>query len=286
MRLSYSTHELLPACHVLFGAQAVCGVAFLDTLHEDLLKSVFRKRAFETHPDRASSAGLDPVVMTLRFQEVQAARDLLNRYLAERATLPIVETAPRTASSAPPRPRPQARPHAQSHTRTRQESSQPSGGAKRNTRSSHTKTPPKSHTPAATDFYWNGRLPDRPLPIGEYLYYSGFISLQALIAAIHSQRTQRPVFGQLAHQWGYLSPLHLRHLVSSKRVGERVGDAALRLGLLTPFQRDAVLGMQRSKQRPFGRFLIEAGLMSDAELGAAVRAQRVHNFGRTARRAS
>lgn len=247
--MSVSTHELLPACQVLFGAEAGLGVGFLESLHEDLVKTVFRRRAFETHPDRAGHAGLDPLVATRRFQEVQAAKELLNRYLAERADAPDVVTPKAKASPK-------------------------------------TGNPSKARTPTVDDYFWCGRMPDRQLPLGEFLYYCGRISLQTLIGAIHAQRVQRPIFGQIAVQWGYLRATTVSALHARKRAGERLGEAALRLGLLTPYQRDIILGMQRAKQRPFGRYFTDAGLLTEHELREAVRAQHHHNFGRAARRAS
>lgn len=263
--MSFSTHELLPACQVLFGPEHGLGHGFLESLHEDLVKTVFRRRAFETHPDRAHSAGLDPLDMTRRFQEVHAAKELLYRYLASRAEAPLLAANRHGA----------ARPAAASPAPTAR------GG-----RRARAKTPPKHRQPQPGDYFWGGRVPDRQLPIGEYLYYCGRISLQDLIAAIHAQRTQRPIFGQLAEQRGFLRPAALTALLRQKRPGERLGDAALRLGLLTPYQRDVILGAQRALQRPFGRHFTDAGLLSVLELTEAVRAQRHHNFGRTARRAS
>lgn len=268
--MSFATHELLPACQLLFDVQTRLGTGFLDTLHEDLLKSVFRKRAFETHPDRAHIAGLDPLDMTRRFQEVQAARDLLSRYLVARAEAPlIVEPSP-----APTR---RSRPHAQPKSHARP----------------HADTPPKSRpshdgpsqrsAKQGADFFWGGSVPDRQLPIGEYLYYCGRISLQSLIAAIHAQRTQRPVFGQIALQRGFLNARTVALLLANKRPGERLGDAALRFGLLSPYQRDVILGTQRLSQRLFGHYFASAGLLSARELSEGVRAQRAHNFGRAGR---
>ncbi len=264
--MSVATHELLPACQVLFGATVGRGAEFLETLHEDLVKQVFRKRAAETHPDRASSAGLDAGVMTLRFQEVNAANELLRRYLAQRASAPIV-VAPRTGTSprqaaARPAPRPAARP-----------SPRPS-------------PPPKRPPPKPAEHFWSGRLPDRALPLGEFLFYSGHISLQALIAAIHSQRVQRPVFGQLAMQRGFLRASTIATVLSNKRPGERLGEAALRLGVLTPYQRDVVLGLQMGRQHPFGRYFTDTGALSEVALREFVRAQHLHNFRSAARRAS
>lgn len=240
------------------------GIGFLDALHEELVKTGFRRRAFETHPDRAGCAGLDPLVLTHRFQEVHAAKELLNRFLADRDTAPLI-VAPMSSARAKAPSAPQRRP-----APSRPAASRPSA----------------SRTPQAPEYFWRGLVPDRQLPIGEYLYYSGRISMQALISAIHAQRVQRPLFGQLAAQWGFLTLSSVTQLMSRKRIGERVGDAALRLGLLTPYQRDVILGSQRAKQRLFGAFFTDTGVLSPFALSELVRAQRLHNFGRAARRAS
>lgn len=302
--MSITTHELLPACHVLFGANTGLGIGFLETLHEDLVKSVFRRRAFETHPDRASHAGLDPLVMTARFQEVNAANELLVRWLATRADEPVVATPNAAAPTQPARPGngrsaggaageeprasrgQQAKSQQAKSQQSRARRSHDRPAQERDTQERQAKVDPPPRARPAAEFFWRGRMPERQLPLGEYLYYSGRISLQTLIAAIHAQRRERPVFGQLAAQRGYLPTGALALLLSRKRAGERMGEAALRLGLLTPFQRDVIVGLQRARQRPFGRFFTDTGALTLAELGEFVRAQRGHNFGRAFRHAS
>jgi len=49
--------DLLNACRILFGPAVQLSIDFLRDLEPSKLKSAYRKRAFETHPDRANLVG-------------------------------------------------------------------------------------------------------------------------------------------------------------------------------------------------------------------------------------
>lgn len=163
----------------------------------------------------------------------------------------------------------------------------PAGSGARPAASARASTPPRN-APAAeapsVDHFWGGRLPNRPLLIGQFLYYSGRISFRALIGAIHWQRSQRPHFGQLAVQMGYLPAELVHSLLTLKRFEERIGDAAVRLGVLSQDKRDRLLALQRVAQRPFGQYFVDAGLLHPDDLRHAVTGQFQHNFVRASQR--
>ena len=320
--------DLLPAFRLLFGANDV-PPASLDVRS---LKRVYRRRALDTHPDRARATGADPAHLTRLFQEVTVAYDVLLEFVARGhgGVSPPPRPAPR-----PAQPRPRAR-AASEQGRTRPPAS-PGAGGKRGGSGAPRREPgaaeppptspggcaqarddagrsrtgagagaPSSHvrdgsaasgratgaaTPGATapsgtasDHFWGGRLPSRSLLLGQFLYYSGRISFRSLIGAIHWQRTQRPHFGQLAVMMGYM-PAELVHgLLTLKRFEERIGDAAVRLGVLTGEQRDRLLAMQRAAQRPLGQYFVDTGLIDPDELRRLVTGQFQHNFVRAQRR--
>jgi hypothetical protein len=55
MNHSSSHSELYHACRILFGTELQCSPEFLDYLQISGVKSAFRRRAMETHPDRLSA---------------------------------------------------------------------------------------------------------------------------------------------------------------------------------------------------------------------------------------
>ena len=242
MSSRFSAAELLAAYRVLFGAQV--GAALLESLREAVVKKAFRRRALETHPDRARTAGLEAGAMTRRFQEVSAAYELLCSYLeARKRGVVLVSAATAPAAGAPSAPRPKAR----------------------------------GRDARGTDHFWGGGVPDRRLMLGQYLYYSRRISWQALIGAINWQRLQRPHFGQMAERWGFLTAELVSVVLQHRRLDERIGDTAVRLAMLSAYQRDAIIGLQRQAQRPLGDYFVQAGLLSRNELLAMVTELKQHN---------
>ena len=144
---------------------------------------------------------------------------------------------------------------------------------------------PPAEAPPRADHRWSGRLPERPLPFGQFLYFSGRISWQTLVQALAWQRRQRPSFGRLVQGWGYASAAEVARSLAFRRSGETIGEAAVRLGLLTGLQRDAVLGRQRALQHRLGRYLEEAALLPAALVEQLAREHRLHNL-RVARRSA
>lgn len=353
--------DLLPDFRLLFGRN--------DTLPASIdarsLKRVYRRRALDTHPDRARATGADPAHLTRLFQELNVAYDRLLEFVARSPSRvgpparparpaaarpgpaparprgnpqarprPAAEPSSRAGAASAPRERP-PRPGAQSHdhahagpkgsqhagaTRSRQAahatadggrpdpgraSTRAAGGAttadagrhhsgRASTRAAggaatagadRHDSGRASTRAAATDHFWGGRVPNRPLLLGQFLYYSGRISFRALIGAIHWQRSQRPYLGQLAVELGYLASDLVHGVLTLKRFEERFGDAAVRLGVLTHEQRDRLLALQRCAQRPFGQYFVDAGMLHPDDLQRAVVGQHQHNFVRAPGRA-
>jgi len=233
--------SVVVAVRTLFGVHDSEIQAVLDQIRPVDLKQVFRKRALESHPDRARVLGKCSEELAGEFRSVAAAYDILKRHVGARSrSLP----QSRCAQAAPP--------------------------AK--TRSAH------AARPTATDHKWAQGLPKRHLRIGQYLYYSGKISWRVLIQALVWQGQQRPCFGRLAEGWGYVSSEDIRNILTHRRLGEAIGEAAVRLGLLTQYQRDAVVGMQKRMQRRLGDYFVESGFLSQKEMDEIVRKHRQHNF--------
>jgi hypothetical protein len=121
------------------------------------------------------------------------------------------------------------------------------------------------------------RLPSRSLLFAEFLYYSGAIGWNDLIAAIVWQRRQRPRFGDIGLRWRLLSSGGVNKLLAHRQPWERVGDAAVRLRLLSHFHVRTILAHQRIKQRPIGRYFVEQGLLSPGEVEVLAQRCERHN---------
>jgi curved DNA-binding protein CbpA len=138
----------------------------------------------------------------------------------------------------------------------------------------------KSHekwTRSAGEHYWEADFPRSRLLLGQFLYYAGLVTFNTLISAITWQRQQRPSFGKIAGMWDYLSDNQIRDIMSSRRPGEKFGEAALRQGYLTHFQRNAVVGFQKWLQRPIGEYFQEIGVLEEAEIVYLLKLLKKHN---------
>jgi hypothetical protein len=231
--------DIISACRLLFPAAAVIDTGFLSTIADADLKTAFRKNALKTHPDRSSALGRSPEEMTRLFQELSSAYKTMQTFCLRRPTDPIY-------THIHQQPRPQW-----SSVRARR--------------------------PAMNDYYYQGNLPRRQLRLGEYLYYSKVISWRTLIGAIVWQKRKRPLFGEIARQWKFLSDEEIRLILKMKNRGEMFGECARRHGFLSHFQQLAVTGRQRQLQPLFGRHFIEKGLLSLVQINLLVRRMEQYN---------
>ncbi len=125
--------------------------------------------------------------------------------------------------------------------------------------------------------HWIGPVPEKSLRFGRFLYYTGRISREVLSDALSWQRAQRPDFGSMALDLGLLQPLDLGTILDGRRMDERIGHAAVRLGLLSTDMRDFIVSRQRQGQQPIGTYFVERGFLSPGELDAVLAEQQRHN---------
>ncbi len=112
--------------------------------------------------------------------------------------------------------------------------------------------------------------PQRPL-FGRYLLAEGYITLSELTAAILWQRAQRPAVGQIAVDWRILTREQVALILRQKGTAEMFCDHAVRMGMMSGFQRLAVLAKQRRLQRPIGAYFVERGILTQAQVDALAR---------------
>ncbi len=264
-----TSSDIFQACETIFGPEIKISDDFLECLQPVGIKTAYRKRALETHPDRAKALGSFARDLNTEFIDVRQAYEKL---------LLFVETKNERSERAP----------LFNSFRTQQAYSYQSPGRSsyRNTRnhragqkksSNDQKHPNKKHKNQSDHFY-TGSLPKVNLMLGQFLYYSGLISWRMLIEAICWQRRQRPQIGQIAISWGLISPQDVIRILTVRTFNEKFGECALRIGYISSFEHFALVGKQRQLQRPFGEYFVERGILSSGEIIITANKHQLHNL--------
>ncbi len=235
-----STAELFNACNILFGPEIEVSLDFLRYLQLSGLKAAYRKKALETHPDRAKTLGENKTKMNEHFIKVTLAYEKLGSVLKDNGTV----------------------------IRWKEPS------IKGKNKNHFTRQKPNRKY---SDYYFNGYLPKRKLLIGQFLYYSGCVSWKTYINAIIWQKQQRPLVGQIAVDWGILSPKDIQKILIGRDYREKFGEIAVRRGYLTPYKLMAILGKQRKLQCPMGDYFVRSGNLTLRKMETMVKKQHDHN---------
>lgn len=95
------------------------------------------------------------------------------------------------------------------------------GGAVKTQETTPPKPPPSYQATGPTDHYWRGSVPQRPLRLGEFLYYTSQITFNTWVAALVHQQSQRPHgrrLGQVLLETQALHPAQLVQALAACRV--------------------------------------------------------------------
>lgn len=233
--------DLFKACESLFGTDIDVSVEFLRYLKPAGVKAAFRKKALETHPDRAIMLADEARSLEVRFKEINLAYQILREFLTSPWKYQLDEDGSICRTRRPARP-----------------SAKHSDSVKTETR-------------------YHGRIPQRVLLLGQYLYYSGHFSLTTLIKAIVWQRVQRPSLGSLAVDWDWLLPENISDILRERRYGEKFGECALRCGYFSRYQLSMLLERQKNLQPQIGKYFVEQGIVSSLQLYRAIEEMKKHN---------
>lgn len=248
---SFAETELLDACRVLFSEELQINRDFLYYIQPSGVKSAYRQKAKETHPDCFIGAAPEEYDRrTELFRDVSQAYQLLDAF-----------SSAENKKICPP---------ADWNTEFKPQHS-----------SSSTSTYARQYDSRTNPFHTDDspfNLPKRHLETGLYLYYRGVISYAEMIEALVWQRRQRPILGDLAERWGWLKAHDIQAINRMTGRRGRFGARAVDLGYLTPFQVQVLLRHQRQLQKPFGQYFIEQGMLSVVELNGYIRDQKQHNF--------
>ena len=226
----------------------------------EALKTTYRRRAMETHPDRASALGRREADLVREFRAVADAYRILS----------ALRGVPVPARASPP-PRPAARP---AHPRPPASAAPPRSAPPRAAAPAPARPPPRPAAQAGAPHVRPSvrpeDLPRRRLRFAEYLYYSGRVRWSELVEAVAWQRGQRPPIGRIAVELGFLAHDDVGVILERRRLaganGIPFGEWAIRLGYLTPFQVLAILGQQLRSQRPIGQYFVERGILGPDEV--------------------
>ena len=229
------------------------------------LKTTYRRRALETHPDRARSVGRTESDLVAEFRRVAEAY----RVLSQLAGGPVPVPA---RPAVPPRPAPaRHRGAADGAPPAEAPAARAAAAAERGEAPGH-RVRYSIHPES---------LPRRKLRLAEYLYYSGRVPWTAFVEALAWQRRQRPALGRIAVDWGFLDPEDVGRIMEERRLRDAhavpFGEFAVRLGYLTSFQLLAILGRQLRLQRRIGEFFVENGFIDAGDLDEIRRRLTRHN---------
>jgi hypothetical protein len=271
--------DVLQAGRVLFGPAFAADAGGW----RDALRATYRRRALETHPDRARALGRPERELSREFRAVADAYRILSTLRAGPLPRGAVRVPPPwPAARPPPRPaRPAERVRVHVHRPTEAPPPRrPAGGDARQDPGRPIRRPGAPRVRASVR---PEDLPRRRLRFAEYLYYSGRVRWTELVEAVAWQRAQRPPIGKIAVDFGFLGPDDVGVILERRREaaanGIPFGEWAVRLGFLTPFQLLAALGQQLRLQRPIGQFFVERGILDPGEIEGIRRRILRHNSG-------
>jgi hypothetical protein len=269
-----TSSELFQACETIFGPEVNVSIDFLEYLQPISIKTAYRKRAFETHPDRAKALGSLARDLNTEFIDVQQAYEKLLLFVEtnNESTVSTPFFNDFKTRQAPPCRSPEKSSYTSSYQNARQ---QQKGGQKK---SSHDQRYTNKRHKSHPDHFYTGIVPKGRLMIGQFLYYSGLISWKTLIEAICWQRRQRPQIGQIAISWRMISSQDVIRILTDRTLNEKFGECALRIGYISNFELLALVGRQRQLQRPLGEYFITSGILSSTDLMSIADKQRLQNL--------
>lgn len=258
----YNEDQLLQSCSVLFGQELELSRAFLDYLQISGVKSAYRRKVKETHPDLVIGGKADVYRKYLSgFLSLQESYETLCSFLKTRED-PVSSCYSATAAD-------------------------PfdigiNGQEQRYSRR-HTCKETSFHSDDAVDAEidtaaWNHAcIPSRRLMLGDFLYFAGLASWQDIISALVWQKASRPRMGELACRFGWLKNEDISAIFQARRPGQLFGESAVQCGFLGARQRDSLVFHQKIRQKKIGGYFIEKDLITEHELMRYIKIMKRHN---------
>ena len=267
--------KLYRACKIIFGPEVIISHGFLQYMQKSGLKSAYRQRALETHPDRSpDQSEFSKRRMNMMFHSVRQAYEDLNDFLESRKK----GLYPHLAA------------HQQNHDKSRfgpmwghsskQDKTSNRKRAGRQQRERAVKPRPTAVNDSRSrteNKIYHGSLPERKLLFGHYLYYSGLIDWQTLIQALVWQRNQQPRLGEIGRRLGWLGKKDILAIMRHRTRTRPFGRSAVQLGVLSESQLKILLSQQKKYKKKIGGYFVEKNIMTSRQLGRLVEKCRRHN---------
>ncbi len=219
------------------------------------IKKEYRKKALLLHPDRSELLGESRSLLEEKFKQINHAYGILKSEFQDKYFILRVKSVPR-----PVRAR------------------QPETPARETRNGFSYRESPAQKNSGKEFFYIGSSLPRRSLRLGEYLFCRRLISWETLIKAIAWQYRHRPRLGEIALDLDYLTHRDIREILKKKCLNEPFGQAAVRLGFLNDYRCLVILGRQRRYGVLLGRFFLDRGIVTQAELDRYIQENRLHNI--------
>lgn len=245
---------LKEACSIIFGSEILNKDCHIDSVN---LKHAFRKVIKQSHPDMANLLGINEKNLEIKFRQVQKAYDVLQTALKEHNKI-IIKNPIHTENNT-------------SYYKTTKNDHQSNYKNKNNKRTNYNDVLNKK------SFYYDAEIPKRKLRFAEYLFYSKRINWNILINSIVWQYQNRPRFGEIARELGYINTDSLLTILKNSNNDEKIGDAGIRLNVIDNFQRYVILGKQRQYNCMIGQFFTENNIFTEKELIEFISEQDSYN---------
>jgi len=246
--------EISAALKVLFPDKGDGEV--LESLELSGLKSAYRKRALQIHPDRVASCREEYRRGCCEsFIEVKHAYEILNSYLKLKA-----------GDFGPGGREREAFCSTNGSGESRSVRPSPAFNSEIDLRGFIERS-----------FYQTG-VPRRYLRFGEFLYYSGLIPWQALTRALLWQRKNRPRIGEIAQERCWLTEFQVTGLLRNRHPGDFLGALLLDRGIINSEQLNELLSEQEKFRSPIGKFFLIQKLLDERQMRYCLLRQQMHNL--------
>jgi len=283
MSLVVAEQDLYRACEVIFGPKLDLSHDFLQYLQLSGVKSAYRQRALETHPDRfvAQPDAGEQQRNGLLFHDVQQAYENLVNYLQAREQGLIPPDYRRAGNGTR---RSHVKPAPPNGAGGRRTGTGFWAGRERRWKNQQFKEKGSAFGSACWNLegLYQGPLPNRRLLLGHFLYYSGITSWRTIVQALIWQRNNRPKIGEISRRFGLLDDAAVEMVLKNRQGLQPFGQSALKLGLLNEAQLRLLIQIQQRMQRKFGEYFVEHGLLQPPQLARLLQEYHKHN-GRLAR---
>lgn len=284
--------ELYKACQVIFGPDLNVSRHFLEYLQLSGVKTAYRRRAKETHPDLLVKKGSFAMRRgAQQFQTVQQAYENLKIYVAAREKgYRFLPSHSRSAYCRAAKPQASASSVRQQRARqqarwqqwqqqkaeaVRRQAAMARAAARAEARQNRQQA---AHSQSRkTNKLFTGTLPRRSLLFGHFLYYSGLIDWQTLVKALIWQRTNRPRVGEIGQRFGWLTVADIAAILQNKSARDMFGKAAVADGKLTRSQLRMILSFQKSQQQRIGEYFVRQGIINRRKLAELLYLFQTHN---------